>query len=260
MKKDIEKLFSLKGKVVVLIGAAGLLGQEYAKILGEAGADVVLADIRETKGFYSWKYLYVDITSEESVKKLCNEVVNIYGKVDVLVNNAILHHVDFPDCLCKPFEETKLEEWNMALDVNLTGVFLCCREFGKLMKEQGFGNIINISSIYGMIGADQRIYENVNFNLPASYAATKGAILNLTRYLASYWRGTGIRINTLSPGGVYVEEKHSTKFRDNYAYRTCLGRMANKWDYRGAMLFLCSDASEYMNGGNLVVDGGWTAC
>lgn len=252
MKKNMKELFDLTGKVILLVGSEGLLGCEYKDILAQAGAKVVTLDIASTAE------LICDISSEEDVISACEYVVREYGKIDVLINNAVLHHVDFPEEMCKPFEETSLDIWKKALDVNLTGVFLCCREVGKQMKKQGYGNIINISSIYGNIGADQRIYEDVPFNLPASYAATKGAILNLTRYLASYWRETGIRVNTLSPGGVYVEEKHSTKFRDNYAYRTCLGRMANKQDYRGAMLFLCSDASEYMTGANLIVDGGWT--
>jgi NAD(P)-dependent dehydrogenase (short-subunit alcohol dehydrogenase family) len=253
MKRNLKELFDLKGKVIILTGSEGLLGKEYKDILTEARANVITVDINPTA-----KYV-VDITSEEQVKSMCEDIINKYGKIDTIINNAVLHHVDYPEDMCRPFEETTLDIWKKALDVNLTGVFLCCREVGKQMIKQGYGNIINISSIYGNIGADQRIYENVPFNLPASYATTKGGILNLTRYLASYWRGKNIRVNCLSPGGVWVEEKHSEEFRDNYAYRTCLGRMADKWDYRGAMLFLCSDASEYMTGANLIVDGGWTA-
>ena len=141
----------------------------------------------------------------------------------------------------------------------MTGVYLCSQEFGKIMSKQKKGVIINISSIYGMVGADQRIYGNNKLNLPVSYAASKGAILNLTRYLAAYWHGQNIRVNTLTLGGVQDTRYQDKKFIEKYSEKTILGRMAKKHEYNGAILFLMSDASSYMTGSNLIVDGGWTA-
>ncbi len=152
-----------------------------------------------------------------------------------------------------------MELWNKTLAVNLTGVFLCSQEFGKVMAKRKKGVIINIASHYGLIGADQRIYGKSGLNLSASYAASKAGIVNLTRYLASYWRKKNIRVNTLTPGGVLNRKHHSREFVKKYSERTILNRMANENEYNGAILFLISDASSYMTGGNLVIDGGWTA-
>lgn len=261
MKRNIKELFDLNEKVVVLTGAAGLLGREYADILSKSGAFLVLVDIKPTK-LESGSYLYrdTDISSEEQVQELCKYIVKTYGKIDILINNAIEPHTK--EKHITPLHETSLEQWKRYLDVNLTGVFICCKIFGEQMEKQGFGNIINISSIYGIVGVDQRIYEGMTFNSPLAYAATKGAMISMTKWLASYWRGKGIRVNCLSPGGVKSSKTYnlSEKFVENYSYRTILGRMANECDYRGAMLFLCSDASEYMTGSNLIIDGGWTAC
>lgn len=268
MRKNIRELFNLENKVIVLTGAAGLLGQEYADILSEAGADVVLADIKPTDNqslylseqYHTHPYAYqVDISSEKSVGLMCKDIILKYGKIDILINNAIEPHTK--EKKITPLNEIKLDQWKRYMDVNLTGVFICCKVIGSQMEKQGFGNIINISSIYGIVGVDQRIYEGMTFNSPISYAATKGAVISMSKWLASYWRDKGIRVNILSPGGVKSSKTYnlSEKFIKNYSYRTILGRMASEWDYRGAMLFLCSDASEYMTGSNLIIDGGLTA-
>ena len=157
------------------------------------------------------------------------------------------------------FEKFPIELWNDVLKVNLTGVFLCCQSIGNVMIKQNNGVIINISSIYGMIGADQRIYGSSGLNSPVSYAASKGAIINLTRYLAAYWRGKNIRVNSLSLGGVEDKKYMSKEFIKNYSNKTILNRMAKKNEYNAAILFLASDASSYMSGSNLIIDGGWTA-
>ncbi len=157
------------------------------------------------------------------------------------------------------FENFPIKIWQKSIDVNLTGVFFCSQAFGKIMVKQGKGVIVNIASTYGLVGADQRIYGKSGLNLPISYAATKGAIVNLTRYLAAYWSKKNIRVNTLSPGGVLDSTYQDKKFIKKYSERTILGRMARKDEYNGAMLFLISDASSYMTGANLIVDGGWTA-
>jgi len=157
------------------------------------------------------------------------------------------------------FENFPIKIWQKSIDINLSGVFFCSQAFGKIMVKQGKGVIVNIASTYGLVGADQRIYGKSGLNLPISYAATKGAIVNLTRYLAAYWSGKNIRVNTLSPGGVLDATYQDKKFIKKYSERTILGRMARKDEYNGAMLFLISDASSYMTGANLIVDGGWTA-
>ena len=147
--------------------------------------------------------------------------------------------------------------WNQVIDVNLTGTFLCCQEIGKIMKRQKNGIIINISSIYGVNGADQRIYANSGIIKSAAYSVTKAAIINFTRYLAAYWNRSGIRVNTLSLGG--VEEDQDKIFKKNYNAKTILGRMAKKNEFVAALIFLSSDASSYMTGSNLVIDGGWAS-
>jgi 2-deoxy-D-gluconate 3-dehydrogenase len=158
------------------------------------------------------------------------------------------------------FEDYPLELWKSAVDVNLTGLFLCCQAATKPMVDKGKGVIINISSIYGLVGPDQRIYQNPgNLELfkPVHYSVTKAGVLGLTRYLASYFAGKGIRVNALTPGGIYTSQEDN--FVDAYSARTLLGRMADKDEMNGALLFLASDASAYMTGANLIVDGGWTA-
>jgi 2-deoxy-D-gluconate 3-dehydrogenase len=158
------------------------------------------------------------------------------------------------------FEDFPLEDWNQALGVNLTGSFLACQAVAGPMRHQGSGSIVNICSTYGLVGPDQRIYQRAGEApryKPVYYSVTKAGILGLTRYLATYFAGTNIRVNALTPGGVYND--HDDEFVRNYSARTVLGRMARKDEMNGALLFLASDASSYMTGANLVVDGGWTA-
>ena len=261
-----ENLFDVKDKVVILVGATGLLGRQYSESLSEAGANVVLADLnfsdcKKLESTLRAKFnvnpfsVKVDITKKRSITEMVKKVMKYYSKIDILINNAI-----FPEGFKERsvgFENFSLSVWNKVLSVNLTGVFLCCQEVGKVMVKQKRGNIINISSIYGLTGADQRIYGKSKLNSSPAYAVTKSGILNLTRYLASYWHDKGIRVNTLSLGG--VKNNQDSIFMKNYSYKTMMGRMANKDDYSGSILFLASNASLYMTGSNLVVDGGWSA-
>lgn len=242
------------------------MGEQYADGLSQAGAHVILADINYSKvklieETLKSKYITkpfavkLDITDKKSIKKMIDLVLRKYSKIDVLINNAVnqgntkLRTTDFVDL--------PQSSWENAIKVNLTGMFLCCQEVGKVMLKQKKGVIINISSTYGLVAPDQRIYGKSGQNSAIFYAATKSAVLNFTRYLASYWNSKGIRVNTLTPGG--VEKGQDPEFIRKYSEKTMLGRMARKDEYVGAILFLASDASSYMTGSNLIIDGGWTA-
>jgi len=264
---NVKKLFDLSNKTIVLTGGAGLLGSQYAEGLSQAGADIILADINyteckkiaielERKYKNSIMPIKLDLTKKKSIKNMVEKTVEEFSKIDVLINNAAFQGKTGKERQIK-LEELPESIWDKAISVNLTGIFLTCQEVGKIMLKQKSGTIINIASTYGIVAADQRIYGNSGQNSAVYYAATKSAILNLTRYLASYWNRTGIRVNTLSPGG--VENNQGNSFIKNYSKKTMLGRMAHKSEYVGAMIFLASDASSYMTGSNLIVDGGWTA-
>ena len=211
-----------------------------------------------------------DVTQPESVHALVQETLSTFGRLDILVNSAALDPKFDPEALAEmakrgtvsgAFENYPLESWKAALDVNLTGMFLCCQAAVAPMLAQGKkGSIINICSTYGLVAPDQRIYQRegkqTSFK-PVYYSVTKAGVLGLTRYLSAYYAGTDIRVNALTPGGVY--NNHDEVFLKAYTARTVMGRMANKDEMNGALLFLASDASSYMTGSNLVVDGGWTA-
>jgi NAD(P)-dependent dehydrogenase (short-subunit alcohol dehydrogenase family) len=265
-----DKLFDIRKKTIVLTGSVGFLGSQYADFLSSAGANVVLVDLNDSKNKkleqkLAHKYntkpmsLNCDITDENAVKNMKNQILEKFDKIDGLVNNAVFHPREENKNRLMPFESFPLELWNDAISVDLNGAFLCCREIGSVMKKQKNGTIVNISSIYGLTGTDQRIYGNSKLNSPVSYAVTKGAIVNLTRYLAAYWQNTNVRVNTLSLGGVRDNSYMQSEFIKNYSKKTILGRMAEKSEYNGSLLFLLSDASSYMTGSNLIIDGGWTA-
>jgi len=272
-EKMISKLFDLEGRNIVITGASGLLGSQYANTLSSAGANIILLDIdtaknEKLKSTLIKKYknkisaYTLDISDQIKVNKTSKKIIKDFKKIDGLINNAAYTSKgakEKSDNAFGAFENFPIDIWQKSLDINLSGVFFCSQAFGKIMAKQGKGVIVNIASTYGLVGADQRIYGKSGLNLPISYAATKGAIVNFTRYLAAYWHGKNIRVNTLSPGGVMDETYQEKTFIKKYSEKTILGRMANKDEYNGAMLFLISDASSYMTGANLVVDGGWTS-
>lgn len=264
-------MFSLKNKTAIVTGACGLIGQKHCEALASAGANVVVADINEEackKVCVSLAgnhlALAFDVTNENSIKEACAKILDKYGSIEILVNNAAINDMFENPALAaeqSKFENYPVDMFRKSLEVNVTGVFLCSQIFGKVMADKGKGSIINVASTYGMVGPDQSIYINPDgqqaFYKSAAYPATKGAIINFTRFLAAYWGSKGVRVNTLSPGG--VENGQDEWFIKNYSAKTVLGRMAQPHDYMGAVVFLASDDSKYMTGANLVVDGGWTA-
>jgi NAD(P)-dependent dehydrogenase (short-subunit alcohol dehydrogenase family) len=267
----MTELFSLKNKTAIVTGALGLLGKKHCEALAQAGANVIVADINESAaidfaGTLAGEHcgLKVDVTSEASLKVARDKILGRYGSIDILVNNAAINDMFENPGLAKElsaFENYPLDAFKKSLDVNVTGVFLASQVFGSVMAGQGSGSIINIASTYGVVGPDQSIYRNAcgeqSFYKSAVYPVTKGAVVNFTRFLAAYWGNKGVRVNTLSPGG--VENGQDEFFIQSYSAKTLLGRMAQPQDYQGALVFLASDASVYMTGANLIVDGGWTA-
>ncbi|MBX2976361.1 MAG: SDR family oxidoreductase [Ignavibacteriaceae bacterium] len=270
MKNNYSNLFNVENKRIAIIGATGLLGSQYVEYLSSLGAIVIIGDVdfqkckelsdklnKEGKKTYP---IWIDNTEEESIVAFIEEIEKKYNGLDVLINNAQIK----PEGFYAPFEKYTKATLTKVLDGNLVGVSLACREACNLFLKSGSGVIINVASTYGIVAADQRLYDGVKniyfpdekFSSPVSYAISKAGIVQLTKYLASYFREKNIRVNCLTPGGVF--DNHDETFNKQYSYRTTMGRMAERDEYNGAILYLCSDASSYMTGANIVVDGGWS--
>jgi NAD(P)-dependent dehydrogenase (short-subunit alcohol dehydrogenase family) len=244
-------MFSIKDKVIVVTGGNGLLGKKMVATLSDQGAIVIAADI-----FFEEKNvndIVMDITDEQSVSNGISAIVNKHSQIDGWVNNA---YPRTPDWGTK-FEHIPLESWRKNVDMHLNGYFLCCQIVLEHMKKQGFGSVINMSSIYGLVGPDFTVYEGTEMTMPAAYAAIKGGINNLTRYLASYYGKYQIRVNTVSPGGIFDNQPEA--FVTKYNEKVPMKKMGQPKDIVAAVYFLLSDEASYITGHNMVVDGGWSA-
>jgi len=269
-----RNLFDVTDKVIVVTGGLGQLGTQFSKTLINEGARVAVFDIQTVPQMVSdrfadlatnpkLRFYSVDITSRKSIEDAMLQVHDEWGVPHGLVNNAALDSP--PDASAAengPFETYPETSWDEVIEVNVKGTLLCCQVIGGQMAEAGGGSIINIASIYGMVSPDQRIYEYRHtdeeaFFKPVAYSASKSAIYNLTRYLATYWAAKNVRVNTLTFAGVFNNQDEY--FLEGYCAKVPLGRMAHEDEYNGAVVFLLSEASSYMTGSNMVIDGGWTA-
>jgi NAD(P)-dependent dehydrogenase (short-subunit alcohol dehydrogenase family) len=262
----MDNLFDLTGRVAIVTGGGGLLASEHAIALSNYGAMVVLADVNKEKCDAAVAKLSVnnidvvskscDVTLKESWEKFLEEMMNEFGKVDILVNNAGFTNQSRSASFDASFENFPIEDWNAIMNVNLTGTFLGCQVIGKQMLQQGKGSIINMASLYGMVSPNHRMYPGTGITQPVAYSVSKHGVIGLTKYLATLWAAKGVRVNALTPGGIYND--HQQLFLERFQQLNPIGRMSDKTELQGAIVYLASDASSHVVGHNLVVDGGWT--
>ena len=258
-------MFDIKNKTVIITGGAGLIGSAFSIDCARCNVNVVIGDINEEKanelteqikketGNNNVVFQKCDITNINDIQNLIDTTLNKFGKIDALVNNAYPRNKNYG----RKFEDVSYEDFCENVNMHLGGYFLITKEISKVMIKQNYGNIISMASIYGFSAPKFEIYEGTDMTMPVEYAAIKGGIINLTKYLASYLGKYNIRVNAVSPGGVFNNQPE--KFIKAYSKNVVLGRrMANQDDIVGALLFLLSDASKYITGQNIIVDGGWT--
>lgn len=261
-----KKNYSLDGKVCVITGGLGLLGREFSKQCAQNGAEVLILDIngknngktineiKESSNNKGNVYFYdCNITDTEQIQSVLGQILKKHKKIDCLVNSAYPKNKNYG----RKFEDVTYDDFCENVNLHLGGYFLITKEISKIMKKQKSGSIVNLASIYGFHAPRFDIYENTEMTVPVEYAAIKGGLINLTKYLASYLGPYNIRVNAISPGGIF--DNQDSKFVDKYVqYVKCEKRMANPNDLQGILLFLLSDDSSYLTGQNIVVDGGWT--
>lgn len=261
----MSELFTLDGRVVVITGGLGQLGRQFTRALLGSGARIAVIDAAEPKAGVDPGVMVqrADITNKASVQAAADAITARLGVPFGLVNNAALDSPPgAPTEENGPFETYPAESWERVMSVNVTGVLNCCQVFGGAMAQAGRGSIVNVGSIYGIVSPDQRIYEyraksGAPFFKPVAYSASKSALLNMTRYMATYWAPRGVRVNTVTFAGVFNNQDDD--FLAGYLPKVPLGRMARPDEYNGPIVFLMSDASSYMTGANMVIDGGYTA-
>jgi NAD(P)-dependent dehydrogenase (short-subunit alcohol dehydrogenase family) len=273
---DPNHIFDLTDRTALIIGGAGIMGREFSRTLALAGCNVIIADLDPSKGKQIVRQLQADysvtahfsacdVTNKDDLESVFQNIKNVHGPLDILIYNVMAK----PRGYYAPLDEYQLETWDKVLAGNLTGAFFACREASRHMASTVTGgSIILTASTYGVVGPDQRIYDGLSantniyesefpLNTPASYSVSKAGLIGLVHHMATTLGEHQIRVNALTPGGIY-DNQHED-FHNKYVERTCLRRMAVSSDYNGAILFLASDASRYMTGSNLIIDGGWTA-
>ena len=263
----LRELSNLKGRQALITGAAGGLGQIFAETLAELGADLILVDLHGTdlddladrliKGWgIDVKNIYCDLENQDERSALIKQVASFKGGLNILVNNAALVGASDLEGWSVPFEDQSIDTWRRATEINLTAVFDLCQGLLPLMKNAMGANIVNIASIYGSYGPDWSLYKDTEMGNPAAYAATKGGLIQFTRWLATTI-SPAVRVNAISPGGVLRNQPKS--FQNRYASKVPMARMASEQDFKGALAYLSSDLSAYVTGHILEVSGGWGA-
>jgi NAD(P)-dependent dehydrogenase (short-subunit alcohol dehydrogenase family) len=266
-RSNTSDLFRLDGKVAVITGGAGLLANEFAEALSDLGASIVLADLdKETcnsrakliveKNAKEAIGLWCDVSKKDSWEHLAQNIIKHFGRIDVLVNNAAITNASQSSNYSAGFVSFPEEDWNSIMQVNLTGVYLGCQVIGPYMLKQGSGSIINIASLYGVVSPHHRIYDGTGVSQPIAYSVSKAGVIALTRYLGTLWAEKGVRVNAITPGGIF--DNQGGEFLERYSHLSPIRRMAIPNEMRGAIIYLASDASSYCAGHNLVVDGGWS--
>jgi len=264
--KTIKKLMDLKGRVALITGGAGHIGSAMAQALAELRGKIVIIDLspescsrvcEEISSDFGIEAFPIaaDLSREEEVLLIPGRVVEEFGRLDILVNCAAFVGTSELPGWISPFNKQRVDTWRSALEINLTVPFILTQACAPLLKKSGHGSVINIASTYGLVGPDMRLYEGAKMGSPAAYAASKGGLLQLTRWLATIL-APDIRVNTITPGGVYREQPET--FHKRYIEKTPLGRMATEEDFKGAVSYLASDLSSYVTGQNIIVDGGYT--
>jgi len=260
---DFRAKFELKGKVIIITGACGLIGRAFCEAAAQFGAHIVAADIEaarpsEFASSLSEKHgrdmlgVSIDVGLKADSEKLRDATLEKFGKIDGLVNG----HQNKTKSFFQPFEEYDEENWDAVVETNLKGTFLTCQVIGTWMTKNGGGSIVNIPSTYSVVAPNQNLYKGTNLGCPAAYSASKGGVDALSRYLASYWASKGVRVNMITPHGVW--NSHEKQFEDNFAKFSPLQRLSYNHEVAGSLIYLLSDASSYVTGDNMLVEGGWT--
>jgi NAD(P)-dependent dehydrogenase (short-subunit alcohol dehydrogenase family) len=264
--RSLKELMNLDGRVALITGGAGHIGSSMGEALAELGAKTIVLDSTEAacnsisdriRHLYNVESfpLVVNLLDEKEIQSIPDTILNRFGKLDILINCAAIVNTSKVKGWIAPFQEQSPELWRLALEINLTAPFILTQILAEALAASGHGTIINIASIYGMAGPDMRLYKDTSLGNAAAYGASKGGLLQLTRWLATVM-APKVRVNAITPGGVWRDQPEV--FVDRYVERTPLKRMGIEEDFKGAIAYLASDLSAYVTGQNLVVDGGWT--
>lgn len=263
-KINFKEKFDLTNKIIVISGGCGLIGRAFCEAAAQFGANVVVADISianpkefakglEERNNVKCVGFEVEVENKKSVRALKDFVLNEFGRIDGLVTG----HQNKSHLIFEPFEDVSEENWDRVVEVNLKGTFLLCQVLGSYMAEKGSGSIINIPSTYSVVAPNQNLYKGTKMGCPAAYSASKGGIDALSQYLSSYWAAKGVRVNMITPHGVW--NNHEEQFEKNFANFSPMQRMSYNHEVAPALIYLLSDASSYVTGNNMLVEGGWTA-